>query len=371
MKPQKPTTQNPDNLYQRKGYWWIRYSTNGKKIRRSLKTKSVRQAKRLRDQILAKRCVEAKFGIQTTTVEPIKTFEEIARKWIATRQANLSLALSTRKVSIRVVKNLLIPEFGHMLMNTITVEDVEQFIAKLQRKHKRSTVAGYYRVFVLVFRHAIKRGWYHGPNPIDKLEHVPTHGPGRTTTLTVNEAKRLLQELDGRIYYKSALALYTGLRWGEVHGLAWSDVNLTSNPATLTVQRSYQGKPKNQASAATIPLSNDAVALLQEWRAQQKPPSLWVFPSKYKTLATQRNLIEAQTIHNATKKAGIGKHVTPHVFRHTFGTWVYEQTQDPKTVQRLMRHGSFNTSMGYVHDRRELDPIVQKLPTITKPRRRK
>ena len=54
----------PENLYQRpgSGIWWIRYNVAGRKIRRSLGTPNVREAKRLRDQILGKRSVAAKFG---------------------------------------------------------------------------------------------------------------------------------------------------------------------------------------------------------------------------------------------------------------------------------------------------------------------
>lgn len=70
-------------------------------------------------------------------------------------------------------------------------------------------------------------------------------------------------------------------------------------------------------------------------------------------------------MHDAAARAGLTKHVHPHLFRHTFGTWVYERTRDPKMVQRLMRHADFKTSMQYVHDSRDLGEVVNKLPTLT------
>ena len=42
-------------------------------IRRSLGTKNLRNAKRLRDQILAKRTAAAKFGIEVSEAKPCKS----------------------------------------------------------------------------------------------------------------------------------------------------------------------------------------------------------------------------------------------------------------------------------------------------------
>jgi integrase/recombinase XerD len=184
-------------------------------------------------------------------------------------------------------------------------------------------------------------------------------------TLTEDEAGRLLGKLTGELRYKVALALATGLRWGEVYGLAWMDIVLDSSPPTLTVRRSYQGAPKSEESAATIPLNDDAAALLRRWRSLQGAGARYVFPDRRGELRMQRRCSDDIVIKDAAEQAGIAKNVTPHVFRHTFGTWVYERTGDPKLVQRLLRHASFTTSMGYVHDRRELGEVVNRLPRLT------
>ncbi|MCG8419721.1 MAG: N-terminal phage integrase SAM-like domain-containing protein [Proteobacteria bacterium] len=184
-------TGNPDNLYRRGETWWIRYSVGGKLIRRSLATANLREARRLRDQILAKRSVAAKFGIKSPHVEPCKTFAQIAEMWLQSRQADDSLAPSTREQNARVVRGLLVPELGHMTMSAITVEDIERFIGNLRKTRARSTVATYYGCLRAIFRRAIRRGWFAGPNPFDRLERVPTQGPGRDTALTVDEAQRL------------------------------------------------------------------------------------------------------------------------------------------------------------------------------------
>ena len=55
--------------------------------------------------------------------------------------------------------------------------------------------------------------------------------------------------------------------------------------------------------------------------------------------------IERNYIRPAAKRANITKHITWHVFRHTFSTLLAENDEDVKTVQSLMRHDNSNITM--------------------------
>jgi integrase/recombinase XerC len=363
--------KNPDNLYQRNGVWWIRYNVGGEKVRRSLGTKSVKEAKRLRDQILGKRSAAARFGIEAPVPRKERTFGEVLELWLQARDS-CDYRESTRKATKRIARLWLRPYFGKKLMSEIRVEHIEAFLSHLRtvksashsKRLSQATIAQIYHKLGTMYRQALKRQWYVGPNPLEMLDRKPSAGNGRDEALTVDEAKRLLDALSGVLYYKAALALATGLRWGEVHGLAWDDITLETTPATLTVRRSYSGPPKNKASAATVPLSDDAVALLRCWRSEQGDGARYLFPH------SNGEITKSDTgygLKAAATQAKIAKNVHPHLFRHTFGTWVFERTGDVKLVQRLMRHASFATSMKYVHDRRELSTVVNRLPSLHTP----
>jgi integrase len=369
--------RNPENLYLRQGVWWIRYNVNGRKERRSLGTKSRREAKRLRDQILAKRTAAARFGIEAPIPRKEHTFADVVEAWSQSRKVRGDLRTASLRSSEGVARAWIAPWFGTRPISDITVEDVERFIAHLQTAHGKRTGSRLSRAYIAkvskclgsIFRHAQKRQMLNGANPYDQLDKRPTVGPGRDVKLAEDEARRLLDKLTGETYYKAALALATGLRWGEVHGLAWADVDLDSQPSTITIRRSWQGDPKSDHSATTLPISDDAAATLRQWKAEQGD-AVHVFPGPKGEPRRYPDAKETRAIAQAARDVEIAAKVTPHVFRHTFATWAYERAQDPRKLQRLMRHASFQTSMGYVHDRSALTEILDQMPALSRARLR-
>ena len=39
----------------------------------------------------------------------------------------------------------------------------------------------------------------------------------------------------------------------------------------------------------------------------------------------------------------------PHMFRHTFATRCFEKGMTPRTVQEIMGHANYNTTVSYTH----------------------
>lgn len=71
-----------------------------------------------------------------------------------------------------------------------------------------------------------------------------------------------------------------------------------------------------------------------------------------------------EMINRYTKLAGIKRHITPHMFRHSFATLLLEEDVDIRYIQRLLGHSSIATTRIYTHvsSKKQRDNLIQKHP---------
>jgi integrase/recombinase XerD len=67
-----------------------------------------------------------------------------------------------------------------------------------------------------------------------------------------------------------------------------------------------------------------------------------------------------QIVKNLSNKAEIQKHITPHVFRHSFATLLLEKDVDIKYIQSMLGHSSIMTTQIYTHVNREKQKQILK-----------
>jgi integrase/recombinase XerD len=138
----------------------------------------------------------------------------------------------------------------------------------------------------------------------------------------------------------SVMTIYAaGLRRSEVARLRISDVD--SARMTITV---HQGKGQKDRVVMLSPVLLET--LRQYWRYHK--PKQWLFPGESPDPPISGNDI-FMVFHNAVRRAGIAKKVSPHSLRHSFATHLLESGTDLRTIRILMGHRSLKTTAQYLH----------------------
>jgi site-specific recombinase XerD len=86
--------------------------------------------------------------------------------------------------------------------------------------------------------------------------------------------------------------------------------------------------------------------LRQYWRHAK--PKQWLFPGNPPQQPISGNDVFA-VFHNAVRRAGITKQVSPHSLRHSFATHLLESGTNLRTIQILLGHRSLKTTARYLH----------------------
>ncbi len=211
------------------------------------------------------------------------------------------------------------------------------------------------------------------PVPAKRTKHLPV-------VLSQQEARAVLSELHGVFLIIAQLLYGSGLRVTECLTLRVQDLDFdrgeitvrsgkgakdrrTILPAAVTpslkdhlerVQMTFQQDLKDGYGSVYLPrgLSRKYPRANREWIWQ------YIFPAPNLSRDPRSGTIRRHHLHpcglrravwDATRKSGVQKHVTPHIFRHSFATHLLENGYDIRTVQELLGHADVSTTMIYTH----------------------
>jgi site-specific recombinase XerD len=158
--------------------------------------------------------------------------------------------------------------------------------------------------------------------------------------LSAEEVVRFFEAVPNLKHRALPMTAYAaGLRISEVVALTVADID-----SRRMVIRVRQGKGRKDRYVMLSPRLLEA--LRAYWRAAR--PAHWLFPGQ-----VEGRPVTVGTAHRvcvqASRAAGLGKHVTVHTLRHSFATHLLEAGTDLRTIQLLLGHRELRTTAIYTH----------------------
>lgn len=155
--------------------------------------------------------------------------------------------------------------------------------------------------------------------------------------LTPDEVSRILLAVDEQ--YRAIFLLWGRLGLRESEALKLKCCNVDTSSWTILVEDSKMGKSR------LLPIeSPDMQAILANCKSSSEGVYMFTNPKTGKPYTDLRKAIT-----RALKKAGVDKHVSPHLFRHSFATALVSMDINLRTVQELLGHSEIATTQIYTH----------------------
>jgi integrase/recombinase XerD len=162
------------------------------------------------------------------------------------------------------------------------------------------------------------------------------------TKLLVSEPKETPEGLCDQAILELAYA--SGLRLSELKNLRLEQLHLEAGFINVI------GKGNKER---VVPVGRKAVAALNRYIAVGRP-KLVNAKSPANVFLTKRGTPFASVtlwlhIKNRVRRAGVARHMTPHMLRHSFATHLLEHGADLRVIQELLGHANISTTEIYTH----------------------
>lgn len=337
-------------------YFFVRYKANGKAIeeglgwasegmtaqRAHLERAKLREAHRIGagPETLKERREERQVKKDEARRQGL-TFEELADQYMQWAKANKkSWSHDERRLQLHVL-----PIIGSMALADIGAAECEAVkVACQEKKLAPATVNHCLQLIRSLFNHAIRWNLFNGANPTKGIKLIK-HDNRRTRFLSYDEAETLLLTIKERSqdwHDITLVALFAGLRFGEIAALTWHDVDLEHGVINIRDAKSGEGRP------AYITKRLDDMLR----RRREETESHLVFPGRYGEVMDRVSRTIDRCINDLGWNDGIKdrrQKVTFHTTRHTFGSWLAIQGTPLLTIKELIGHKTIEMTMRYAH----------------------
>ena len=246
-----------------------------------------------------------------------------------------------------------LPILGTQAADAVQPADIERLRLTLSKRWAPATVTLTLNFLAIVYSWAVKAKLV-ATNPLrgierpavsSSIEYLSKEEVG--SLLAVAARKATTGGLADRLRYACIFtAVHTGLRRGELYGLRWSDVDLTTR--RLTVARSYRTSPKS-GKPRHLRLPAEVIPVLAAWARECPRVEALIFP-----IVDQKprmgNNYDLRELPELLAEAGCRPLLRPwHALRHTFASHFIMSGGNILTLQKLLGHSDLKMTLHYAH----------------------
>ena len=344
------------------------------------------------------------------------TLEEYCSIWLEEMKRNL--AVSTYEYYSKFIEHQLIPALGFYKMSEIKPKHLKNFMANLTGKNGQELKLSSMKKNLAIVKSIFKTAWLDeiiSSNPAERVK-VPRREEyvNKVQWFNQQQTELFLKLLDGELEYEYAehkrtnrngteyvvstykqkhdipkqfkvffsIALFGGLRKGEILALTWQDIDFNSNAISITKSVCYSDKeivikgPKTRTSVRKVKLPLSVMRLIKEYKEEWleyklKLGDAWKGTEDFLFIQSTGKLMHPSTPYHTFKKI-ISYYNTMvedeskklpsiplHGLRHTSATLLIASQIDIPTVARRLGHAQKSTTMNlYVHALEELDEVA-------------
>lgn len=315
---------------------------DAKKVRRTFPTLAAAKAWR----------VDALAGVRRGSVRAQRptTVREAAEQLVAgmrsgsvrTRSGDVYKPSAVRSYEA-ALRLYVVPELGARKLSDIQRRDVQRLADDLLAGGRDpSTIRNALMPLRVIYRRALEDADV-AVNPCAGLR-LPANRGRRDRVVAPEQATALLAALSESDRVLWSLALYGGLRRGELMALRWQDIDLASG--VIRVERSWDDKsrvfvePKSRSGRRKVPIA----AALRDMLVEHKMRAQWelVLPRADGRAPFDGGTV-AERAQRAWRRIGL-EPITLHEARHTFASLMIAAGVNARALATYMGHASVTTT---------------------------
>lgn len=337
-------------VFLRGNSWVIEYrERNGRLKRESVGKKGV-MTKTLAKAIINKREQAVKLGQEDMLDADIPSLEDFAKEYLSyVRDTVKKRSWKRDELCLRH----LIDFYKGRILSDIKPQDVDDYKTSRLSEVSPATVNRELEVLRHLFNLADRWSKFFGKNPASRAGLLPLNNK-KERILSLDEERKLFAACDSYLRNIIVMALYTGMRKGEIITLKWDNVDLESGLITIDQTNAKSKKTRR------VPINSAVRRLFLEQRLKSARSDYVFLSSRGTPYLRQDSLNRAFML--ALKKAEISG-LRFHDLRHTAATRMIELGASIVAVKEILGHASLDMTMRYSHPNESLKTALEGLST--------